>query len=134
MYFEKNFHIILDFNSIKGIVKKGPKKRSYDETWTYIIEKKPKDEKHLPGAFVDWDNTPRKGKKGTVYVGACPEKFGMYFKKLVEKARDEYKKDYIFIFAWNEWSEGGYLEPDEKYKYGYLEQIRNALIETNEMP
>ena len=41
------------------------------------------------------------------------------------------KKNYIFIFAWNEWGEGGYLEPDTLNKYGYLENMYKALKENN---
>ena len=40
----------------------------------------------------------------------------------------------MFIFAWNEWGEGGYLEPDEENKYGYLEAVRDALKENDEFP
>ena len=40
----------------------------------------------------------------------------------------------MFIFARNEWGEGGYLEPEELNKYGYLEAVREALIENGEFP
>ena len=134
VFFEKNFNIILDTNSIKRLWREGPKKIDYDRVWNYILKSKPKDEKHLPGAFVDWDNTPRKGENGTVYENVSPEKFGRYMKDLIIKAKEEYHKDCIFVFAWNEWSEGGYLEPDERNGYANLEQIRKALEETGELP
>ncbi|EGP5250035.1 glycosyl transferase, partial [Enterococcus faecium] len=38
------------------------------------------------------------------------------------------------IFAWNEWGEGGYLEPDEKNGYGYLSAIKQTLEENKEFP
>lgn len=113
--------------------KQGVTLSDYDATWQKILNLKPTGKNTLPSAFVDWDNTPRKKMRGSVYLGATPEKFKDYFKKLIIKTSKEYQQDKIFIFAWNEWAEGGYLEPDEKYGYGYLEAINSALKETNEL-
>ncbi len=107
--------------------------RSYDDAWEKILSLKPNKKGDLPCAFVDWDNTPRKGNRGSCYVGATPQKFGDYLSKLIVKARDEYKTDKIFLFAWNEWAEGGYLEPDEKFGFGYLEAVKYALEKSNEV-
>ncbi len=136
-----SFNIMKYSNIIKkmlGIKKRIQKTRKevalfdYDETWKKILSQKPSAINAIPSAFVDWDNTPRKQRSGTVYTGANPKKFKKYFKQLILKARDEYKTDKIFLFAWNEWAEGGYLEPDEKYGYEYLEAVRDSLTETNE--
>lgn len=89
--------------------------------------------KFIPGLFVDWDNTARKGGKGLSYVGSTPKEFKNCLSKLIKKAKNEYKKDIIFINAWNEWAEGCYLEPDKKYRYGYLEAVYDALKENNEV-
>lgn len=119
--------------SIRDFTKKLDRK-SYDEVWEKVLSRKPLNEKMIPGAFVDWDNSPRYGNKATVFDGASPEKFKKYMKKQIAHARTEYKQDMMFLFAWNEWSEGGYLEPDEKYGEGYLQALKEALEETGELP
>ena len=47
--------------------------------------------------------------------GANPDKFKKY---LLQHSKDT---DFLFINAWNEWAEGTYLEPDEKYGYKYYD-------------
>ena len=99
----------------------------YDKTWRFIIDKNPYDMNLINGAFVDWDNTPRL-KNGRVYKGASPEKFEKYMIELLKKPT---AMNCIFINAWNEWAEGAYLEPDERYGYGYLEALKRAIGRTD---
>ena len=107
---------------------------NYDAVWTDIISTHPDNQNMFPGAFVDWDNTPRKGLRGSVYDNVSPEKFGSYLSRQIKNAKINYRKDMIFMFAWNEWGESGYLEPDTRYEYGYLEEIKKALVENDEFP
>lgn len=106
----------------------GITKTSYDETWEKILKLRPRNDINMiPCAFTDWDNTPRHKQRGSVYEGVTPEKFKKYFAQLVDNTRKYYNTDMIFVFAWNEWAEGGYLEPDEKYGYGLLEGIKSVI-------
>lgn len=108
----------------------------YDETWEKLLTLRPHpkhNEKMIPCAFTDWDNTPRHQKRGWVYTGANSDKFKNYFAQLVENTKKYYDTDMIFVFAWNEWAEGGYLEPDTKNGWGYLEAIKEALIEADSL-
>ena len=109
-------------------------KVDYDEMWDLILKRRPVSEKCVPGAFVDWDSTSRRVERGKVYEGATPEKFQRYLSGQINRSKNVFKKDMLFLFAWNEWAEGGYLEPDERYRHGYLEAVRNALEENNEFP
>lgn len=103
-------------------------KCDYDETWENILKIRPrKDINMIPCAFTDWDNTPRHNMRGSVYIGATPEKFKNYFAQLVDNTKKYYDTDMIFVFAWNEWAEGGYLEPDAKNGWGYLQAIKEVV-------
>jgi hypothetical protein len=80
--------------------------------------------------FPAWDNSPRKSKRATIVTGSTPEKFKKYLSKQIKRSHES-GSEFLFINAWNEWSEGAYLEPDEKNKYGYLEAVKGALEENN---
>jgi len=103
----------------------------YDEVYQNIIDRVPRgDIITIPGAFTDWDNSPRRKYSSSVFIGSSPRKFERYLIKLIEKAKYSYKIDMLFINAWNEWGEGAYLEPDEKNENGYLRAVNNAIKKT----
>lgn len=101
----------------------------YDEIWEKILNA-PWTEEFLPGGFVDWDNTPR-NKHGVLHAGFTAQKFRDYLTRLVARAAQE-NKPMVFLNAWNEWGEGAFLEPDEKYGYQKLEAVKAALSPGNE--
>ena len=106
---------------------------SYVQVWKYILNREPDDSKKIPGAFTRWDNTPRKGKAGLVIHGATPQMFQNYLSKQIQRAKKIYKKDFLFITAWNEWGEGCILEPTKQDGYAYLQAVKEALLENGEL-
>ena len=64
-----------------------------------------------------------------IVKGATPKVFGENLRKLVKQNRKDADPEYIVINAWNEWSEGAYLEPDKKNEYKYLEEIKKTIEE-----
>lgn len=106
----------------KGIVMT---KASYDHIWKKIIKRDVLAEHELIGAFVDWDNSPRKSYNSIIFEGVTLQKFQNYFRQLLQKANKS-KTPMIVINAWNEWAEGAYLEPDTQNGFGVLESIKKA--------
>lgn len=104
---------------------------SYDKMWEKILAQ-PCNNRTCLGAFTDWDNSARKGYNATIMIGASPDKFGKYMQKLMEKAID-CGSPMIVINAWNEWAEGAYLEPDERYGYQYLKALLKAKKEIDKV-
>lgn len=78
------------------------------------------------GIFTGYDDTPRRNYHASIVKNGTPFLFGKYLKEIINRSQIE-KKEFIFITAWNEWGEGSYLEPDQRYGYAYLNEVRKAI-------
>jgi hypothetical protein len=91
------------------------------------IANRPLPSDHYPGAFVDWDNSPRRRlDRSLVMRNVDLAAFRTGFSRLYEKASRTGAR-FIFINAWNEWAEGTYLEPDEDLGTAYLDTIQSVV-------
>lgn len=81
-----------------------------------------------PSLMPQWDRTPRAGKATNPLINATPEKFQKTIEnalKLIKEKAPEHQ--ILFLKSWNEWGEGNYVEPDDRFGHGWLDAIRNAL-------
>lgn len=95
--------------------------RKYDEVDAEF------EQPYFPHVSIDWDNNPRFPYPVTGVTGSTPERFENFLKvakDYVDKHPDQVPL--VTVNAWNEWSEGSYLEPDTDYGYSYLEAVRNV--------
>jgi lipopolysaccharide biosynthesis protein len=78
-----------------------------------------------PTVVPRWDNTPRRLDNATLYVGSSPRLYGEWLTHARETERATRGNDgLVFINAWNEWAEGAYLEPDDRWGMAYLDVTR----------
>ena len=111
-----------DFKSRVGLLKK----YKYGKIWERILRDVSRNPNYQAGAFVRYDDTPRRGAKGMIVTGESPELFEKYMSRLL-KISNKNDKEFVFLTAWNEWGEGAYLEPDTKDGYAYLEALKRAI-------
>ena len=103
----------------------------YDRAWKRLLERVSMhpEKTFVPGAFVGYDDSPRRGLKGSkIVINNDPVKFELYMDQLVSIVEKQ-DKPYIFLTAWNEWGEGAYLEPDIINKYSYLSALKRITRE-----
>lgn len=102
---------------------------SYTEMWKMTLENKiVRGSKTYFCGGVDFDNSPRMGKNSFILKDVSPSIFYENLKKLYKKSM-LLENEFLFINAWNEWGEGMYLEPDEEYRYEYLEALKRVVDE-----
>lgn len=80
---------------------------------------------YVPNVTVGWDANPRFQFRAGYITNSTPAKFEAYLrraKQYVDDHPDQPK--WITINAWNEWSEGSYLEPDTTYGTKYLDAVK----------
>ena len=96
---------------------------------------------HCPVVTMGWDVTPRC--EHDVPVSLCqaraiptatwssatrPERFGRLCKLAADfVAADPKQPPAVFVNAWNEWTEGSYLLPEERHGTAYLEGVKQNI-------
>lgn len=88
---------------------------------------------YIPNVSIGWDDTPRfpaKGKTHVIHYNKTPESFAAYLRRAVDYV-DKHPEQprLITLFSWNEWVEGGYLLPDMRWEFGYLEAVQKVMKE-----
>ena len=82
-----------------------------------------------PSAIPNWDNTPRSGHRGVVLHESTPELFSAHLRAVLAAVADRpADRRVVFIKSWNEWAEGNYLEPDQRFGHRYLDAVRGAVV------
>ncbi|MCE7602178.1 glycosyltransferase WbsX family protein [Vibrio fluvialis] len=85
------------------------------------INKSIKSENQMPIIFPNWDSTIRHSNRGILVKNSTPKAFE---KNVIDCKRilseREYENRMLMIKSWNEWAEGNFMEPSEKYGDAYL--------------
>lgn len=104
--------------------------------WERILARDPRRtaSRRYLGAFHGWDNSARRGSRGTIFCGETPELLRQHLTRQLERARDLAGTDLVFFNAWNEWGEGAYLEPDARQGMGPLEAVRDSVAAFHAAP
>ncbi len=95
------------------------------------------DQPYYPNVTMGWDASPRTvptdeyDNLGYPFMYAIKNNTPENFRQALEMAKAKVERSgvphpFVTVNAWNEWTEGSYLEPDLQNGMGYLEAIRNV--------
>lgn len=107
-------------------------KMDYSRLMDHYYVEEDRWENVYPTLLPQWDRTPRAGSKSEILTDSTPEKFQHYTEQAIQLiAHKQAEHQILFLKAWNEWGEGDYVEPDQRFGHGWLQAIRNAIDKAN---
>ena len=99
--------------------------------WNTDYDKK---ENCYPSILPQWDPSPRRGIRAFILKNSTPSFFKEHVMHVLDMIKDKQESHkIIFLKSWNEWAEGNYMEPDLKFGHGYLNALRDAIIEEKQV-
>lgn len=125
---------LVDFNSRKSILKHSSCVEEQPIVWNNIQSRT--NIPFYPSVASGWDASPRGSHISGFRVNKFPwapvviDANPVDFEQNLFLAKDwcNYRKVDLHIASWNEWSEGHYIEPDEKFGKAFLEKIKAIQI------
>jgi len=103
---------------------------SYVDAYKYFLRYDSEYSPFYRACFACWDNTPRYTRQSAGFF-TCNINFSLRkFYEMVEAIVNESvtdNKEFMFVFSWNEWCEGSYIEPDKKYGYAIINTLSRAI-------
>lgn len=135
---------IKNMNIFDGVYKLPPKDlknttiKNTKENYTYYYSlifsniMNEKEKRNFPvykGTMLEYDNSAITQDK-EIFGEYSPELFYIMNNLLIKNIKDNYEKSnrFFFINAWNNYYEGTYLEPDERYGYGSINALSKSLF------
>ena len=106
----------------------GPERYSYKKFIKAVHNEYEQREDVYPVVYPQLDRIPRAGKDAVILTGSTPKLFKQYLLDTLEIIKKKPEENrFLIINAWNEWGEGTYLEPDEKYGYANINTLSKVI-------
>lgn len=116
------------FEKLMATLFKRPHIHNYNRIKKYFVSQMEKRSNVYPTIIPNWDHSPRSNTSAIILTASTPKAFKIHVKEVLELTKSK-SENIIFLKSWNEWGEGNYMEPDLKYKHGYINALRESLEE-----
>lgn len=109
---------------------RGLLKFDYKDVMRHFFIDDDKLENVFPTIMPQWDRSPRSGNRAVIYHNSSPSLFKEHVKEALEYIKNKPAERRILILkSWNEWAEGNYMEPDLRFGTGYLDALKDVIVE-----
>lgn len=101
--------------------------RNYAKAMKYWVGAEERQEYCYPTLISGWDHTPRSGKRGVILSNTTPCLFEKHCDEVFSEVENKEPQHRVVVLkSWNEWAEGNYMEPDQRWGHGFLKALKNA--------